>query len=51
MVLNGENDRVVRCVECVGLDGIGNDILEEDLGGQGPAVVDDGLGTGAVPAV
>ena len=38
-------------MKCVGLDGVLHHLLELDLGGQGPAVVDDGLAVLAVPAV
>ena len=51
MVLYGEDEWVFRCVECVGLDGVLHHLLELDLGGQGPAVVDDGLVALPVPAV
>lgn len=36
--------------ECIVLDGL-NDITEEDLGGEGVAVINDGLRVGAVPAI
>ena len=38
-------------MEGVGLDGVLQHLLEVQLGGEGPAVVDDGLAAGAVPAV
>ena len=51
VVLDGEDQGELGGEEGVRLDGVDQDLLEVQLGGQGPAVVDDGLGVGAVPAV
>ena len=51
VVFDGEDERVVRSVERVRADGVLQHLFEIYLGGEGPAVVDDGLVAVAVPAV
>ena len=51
VVLDAEDDGVVGGVEGVPGDGVLDHLLEEDLGSEGPTVVDDGLSVVTVPAV
>jgi len=50
VVLDGEDQRVWGGLEGVLLDGV-NHVRKEQLGGEGVAVVDDGLAIVAIPAV
>ena len=51
VVLDGEDQRVRRGVEGVGLDGVDQDLLEAQFRGQGPAVEDHRFAVGSVPAI
>ena len=51
VVLDREDEGVGGGGEGVGLDGVGEDVLEEEFGGEGPAVVDDRFSVASVPAV
>ena len=51
MILDREYEGVLGGVECIGKDGVLDDLLKENLGGQCPAVVDDGLAVLAIPTV
>ena len=51
MILDREYEGVLGGVECIGEDGVLDDLLKENLGGQRPAVVDDGLAVLAIPTV
>ena len=51
MILDREDEGVLGGVECIGKDGVLDDLLKENLGGQRPAVVDDGLAVLAIPTV
>ena len=51
VVLDAEDQRVLRVLERVRLDGVTDDVTEADLGGERVAVVDDGFAVLAVPAV
>ena len=51
MVLDGEDQRELRGEEGVGLHRVDQDLFEVQLGRQRPAVVDDRLRAGTVPAV
>ena len=51
MILDREYEGVLGGVECIGKDGVLDDLLKENLGGQRPAVVDDGLAVLAIPTV
>ena len=51
VVLDGQDQRVGGGGEGVGLDGVSQDVLEEELGGERPAVVNDRLAVSSVPTV
>ena len=50
VVLNRENDGIIRALKSIFLAGL-HHVLEEDLGGESVAVVDDRLSLRSVPAV
>ena len=51
VVLDRQDEGVGGGGEGVGLDGVGEDVLEEEFGGESPAVVDDRFSVASVPAV
>lgn len=51
VVLDGENQGELGREESVRLYSIDQDLFEVQLGGQRPAVVDDGLGARAIPTI
>ncbi len=50
MLLDGQDERVVRRYEGVVTDAL-DDVIEPDLGGEGVAMVDDGVVIRAIPTV
>ena len=51
VVLDGEDEGELGGVEGVGLHGVDQDLLEVELGGEGPAVVDDWFVSLAIPTI